>query len=218
MQLATQALRRLEKANFSNTDVDWEQVLRLNYAVLLDSGRNYVDVGGNLGAHATCFLNDMQAQNLAIFEPIPDLFQHLNDRFSHDPRVKIHQIAKSNKNESAFFYVKENAWAESGLEKKQVYSDGLTENLEEIPVSIVKLDDISLNFAPDFIKIDIEGAEIDMLNGAKDTISRSRPIISVEYGNIGYEAFGHSSESLPKWSEKEGYRIFDLMGNEFEDG
>lgn len=218
MQLATQALRRLEAASFSNVDVDWEQVLRLNYAVLLNSGLNYVDVGGNLGAHATCFLNDMQASKLTIFEPIPDLFRHLNDRFSHDERVKIHQLALSDTNTDAVFYVKENAWAESGLQKKEVYSDGQTENLQPIPVSIAKLDDVDLGFDPHFIKIDIEGAEISMLRGASTTIARSRPLISVEYGSIGYEAFGHTAESLPNWCKENGYQIFDLMGNGFEEG
>ena len=103
MSQATEALAQLQNANFSNTDVDWEQVLRLNYSVLLDDGGRYVDVGGNLGAHAVCFLQDMHASRLTIFEPIPELHRHLHDRFDHDPRVTIHHLALSNRNEETTF-------------------------------------------------------------------------------------------------------------------
>ena len=213
MSKATQLLERLTAASFRNIEVDWEQLLRLNYSVLLEANRSFLDVGGNLGAHAICFLDDMQATNLAIFEPIPDLLQHLRQRFANRNNVTVYPYALSNRTGQASFYVKANALAESGLAQKGAYADGKNDNLMIISVSVLKLDDIKLGFLPDFIKIDIEGAEIDMLHGGIATIAKARPIISVEYGNTGYEAFGHAVEALPNWAHNNGYEIFDLFGN-----
>jgi len=215
MSEATRFLERLVSANFRNVEVDWEQLLRLSYSVLLDANLSYCDVGGNLGAHANCFLTDMKAANLAIFEPIPQMRDHLESRFGARSNVSIYPYALADQTVQTTFFVKPGALAESGLARKDAYSDGRTDNLEAIPVSVRRLDDVELGFAPDFIKIDIEGAEIDMLRGARETIAAARPLISVEYGSTGYEAFGHTAASLPTWCQENHYEIYDLFGNRF---
>jgi FkbM family methyltransferase len=48
----------------------------------------------------------------------------------------------------------------------------------ESMIEIVALDEVLPDFAPTFIKLDIEGAEIDALNGAADTIRKYHPRIA----------------------------------------
>jgi FkbM family methyltransferase len=213
---ALELIERLESAGISNSEVDWEHVLRLNYCVLMDCDRNFVDVGGNLGSHSACFIRDMGAARIAIFEPIPDMLNCLRERFDSDNRITIYPYALSNETTQATFHFKSNAPAESGLALKNIYSDGLRDNIVELTVEVRRLDDIELGFVPQFIKIDIEGGEIGMLKGAASLIQSCRPLISVEYGFVGYEAFGHTSESLPDWAQENGYTIFDLFGNPFD--
>lgn len=112
------------------------------------------------------------------------------------------------------FYWKSTAPAESGLAIKENYVDQLATNLIPIEVETRRLDDV-IDFKIDYLKADIEGAEIDMLNGAQETVRRSRPIISVEYGANGYRAFGHTQASLLEWAREQEYAIFDLFGNAF---
>jgi FkbM family methyltransferase len=45
-------------------------------------------------------------------------------------------------------------------------------------VQVVSFDDVLPGFAPNFLKLDVEGAEIDALNGAAGTIRKERPRIA----------------------------------------
>jgi FkbM family methyltransferase len=217
MAAAQERIRNLIDSGTKNFEIDWENLLRLNYCVLLDEGSCIVDVGGNYGAHTECFIKDIRASRIAIFEPIPNLYSRLSDRFGSVSGVTLYQCALSNTSGTANFYWKSNADAESGLAKKDIYSDGGDEDIIEINVGVRTLDSVDLGFKPRYIKIDIEGGEIDMLRGSRETINRSRPIISLEYGSIGYEAFGHKAESVVHLKNEFGYALFDLFGNVYHD-
>lgn len=220
MGRASDLILKLEHAGVNAGEVDWEAVLRINYCALPDDGAKIFDVGGNLGAHAVCFVEDVKASGLAIFEPLPDMFAILKDRFQCNTKVQLYNLALSDQVGNAKFQWKRNAPAESGLQAKSIYSDGDVSNLVELDVEVRTVDGLRLDigFDPDFIKIDIEGAEIHMLRGAEQTVSSARPLISVEYGFVGYEAFGHTADALVVWAEKNNYAIADLFGNVFEPG
>ncbi len=185
MSKALRMIERLREGSVSSSQIDWEQLLRVNYCTLLKSNAVIVDVGGNLGSHTNCFVNDIQANKIFVFEPIPNMYNSLVSRFGDKENIEIYPNALSDINTKATFYVKENAPAESGLARKDVYSDGSNSNLLEIEVEVRKLDDFNFGRKVDFIKIDIEGAEINMLRGAKNLIAKDRPLISAEYGYIG---------------------------------
>jgi FkbM family methyltransferase len=69
----------------------------------------------------------------------------------------------------------------------------------------------------DFIKIDIEGAELDCLRGAGATVARHRPFISIEYGRSCYSMYGETAVSLFNWACEKDYLLSDLFGNIVED-
>lgn len=57
----------------------------------------------------------------------------------------------------------------------------------------------------DFFKIDVEGMEIDVLNGAKETIAKFKPWIWVEYHKVGIEA-------LKEWFKDTDYKLYIADG------
>lgn len=61
----------------------------------------------------------------------------------------------------------------TGTVSSKITDDGETE------MNCVCIDQVAADYAPTFIKMDIEGAEIDALNGARETIQRSRPILAI---------------------------------------
>lgn len=59
-----------------------------------------------------------------------------------------------------------------------------TKDLVEVP--LVAIDDLELGRL-DFLKVDVERMEGDVLDGAADTIERCRPVVFVEYFKVGYD-------------------------------
>lgn len=68
-----------------------------------------------------------------------------------------------------------------------------------VPVSKVTVDGLNLGRV-DFIKLDIEGMEMEALEGARQTIGKSRPIMLIE-------KIKTNSAELQKWLEALGYTI-----------
>lgn len=70
-------------------------------------------------------------------------------------------------------------------------------------VPALTLDTLSKAFPePDFIKMDVEGAELLALKGGSFVISRIRPVFYIEVGQ-------QFSKEIQRIFEKEGYRLFD---------
>ncbi|WP_431281082.1 FkbM family methyltransferase [Humitalea sp. 24SJ18S-53] len=213
---ARQLLTQLEAAH-KNTDIDWEAVLESDYLVLL-ADRNdlgIIDIGGHAGRHSRVFLEKLKPSNLMIFEPLPEKRNLLIEMFSSNKNVDIREFALGNRRGESTFIIKTTAPEESGLKQRSFYNDGTNENLEKITVKVETLDAMDVPFTVNFIKIDTEGGEMDILEGGLNLLRRDSPIISVEYGPGGYDAYGYTSDALFNFASKVGYSVFDLFGNKF---
>lgn len=135
-----------------------------------------VDIGCHKGEIFDLFIKQSPSQKHYGFEPIPSFYKNLKKKYKQH---YIFNYALSNKNgETEFQYVK-NAPAYSGI-KNRKYSIENPE-IETIKVPLKKLDDV-LTSKVDFMKIDVEGGELDVLKGAKNTILTYKPIIIFECG------------------------------------
>ena len=66
----------------------------------------------------------------------------------------------------------------------------------------------SLALEPNIIKIDTEGAELDILMGAEETLLAYKPILGVEVHNRRISKyFGHKSRQVHRFLEELGYTI-----------
>jgi FkbM family methyltransferase len=213
---ASDFLAQLE-STYRNTEFDWESLLEANYIALL-SGRNglgIIDIGGHAGRHSLPIHQKLKPSHLLIFEPLPDQRRSLATIFADHTNVTVYGLALGNRTGQSTFVVKKGAPEESGLRQRSFYNDGNSGDLEHIQVTIETLDNLKIPFAVDFIKIDTEGGEIDILKGAANLLRRDAPIISVEYGVGCYDAYGYEPETLFMLATEMSYSIFDLFGNRF---
>ncbi len=205
--------RRLDKPEImSVVDAGMRQahndsiVARAIVAAVLGPASTYVDVGTNRGQ----WLSDAcrcapKATHLA-FEPIPELCAVIASRF---PTVDLRTVALAESPGQARFcrYLNHDGW--SGLRRRSEVAD----ECRWIDVRVARLDDEVGERAPALIKIDVEGAEVDVLLGARQTLAAHRPTVVFEHQLIATALYGRTSEELWEIFAGLGYRVFDLQGH-----
>jgi FkbM family methyltransferase len=176
---------------------------------LLPTGGVAVDVGANRGVYA--FALSEIAREVHAFEPNPD-FAHLA-RHMLAGRAVVHAVALSNTTGRATLFV---PIAEDGSELhlagslKNTHRQFAQQRVIDTPVKT--LDSYHLRDVT-FIKVDVEGTELEVLEGARSTIASDRPVLLLELlsgthsaplaitrevcDSYGYDAFVvHGSERL----------------------
>src|SRR6056297_593092 len=142
---------------------------------------NCIDVGCHKGEVLDLILQSAPNGQHFAFEPIPNLFENLSLRYKSDSRIQLYDIALSNKQgRVSFNYVVSNP-AYSGLRKRAYDREGEIDKKIEVQTNL--MDQILPNdFQVDFMKIDVEGAEFLVLQGAEETVSTYQPYIIFEFG------------------------------------
>ena len=145
---------------------------------LVPPGRVAVDVGANKGVY-TLNLAAL-APKVHAFEPHPRLVARLARAV---PRhVAVHAMALSDRAGSQIFRVPLGRRGTSN-QRGSLNPDGPDKRHVTFPVAVGTLDALDLGDVG-FIKVDVEGTELDVLAGGRDLIARCRPTLLVEIEEI----------------------------------
>ena len=170
---------------------------------------NCADVGCHKGEILDLFLAaSPQGQHFG-FEPIPVLYKNLREKYASHPNCRFFDIALSNRQgTSSFNYVVSNP-SYSGLLKRRY--DRPNEEDTQITVITETLDDIwPPDLRLDILKIDVEGGEQMVLEGARETIIRWKPTVIFEHGLGASDIYGSTPAQVFTLLEDCGLRIFLL--------
>jgi len=184
------------------------------------SEHTFVDIGSNRGQAITSMLM-MSTPDIKIigFEPNPLIYTKLKNHFKKNKRVYVHNLGLSNENNafnlfvpfyrkwmfdglSSFEYKSARNWLKSRLWR---YNDEKL-SIKEIKCETKKLDEFQLS--PYFIKIDVEGHELAVIQGAIETIKTHTPIILIEAIN----------EETKKILTEFGYQFYTYLNGKFHEG
>jgi len=164
-----------------------------------------LDIGSHVGTHAVFFAKRVGAEGRVFaFEPQRVSFELLcgNAALNNLLNLKCLNVAVG---------------ARSGVVEIPIVDPttefnyggvSLLTGMKGEPVSVVTVD--SLNLAKcDFIKADVEGLEIDVLEGAQATIARCRPILFLENDKTDRQA------AIYNKLQEFGYRAFWQISSHF---
>ncbi len=133
----------------------------------------YVDCGAYNGDTIRAFLRhqDSFAGKIVAFEPDPKNFEKLQRYVSNLPgtikeKITILPLATGKQKTKLRF-------ASTGNSSSSVTDSGTLE------IDCISLDEALADYLPTLIKLDIEGAELDALAGAKEIIRNASPILTV---------------------------------------
>jgi FkbM family methyltransferase len=159
---------------------------------LLKRDSNCIDIGAYRGEILRQMLKLSPDGKIFAFEPLPVNSRYLTKKY---PKALIYNVALSDKVGTADFFYATGRPARSGLQR-QNYPDP-EEKVEIITVKKETLDNvIPLDTRIDFIKLDVEGAELNVFMGGERLIRKNRPLIIFEHGAVAISRFGASSEIL----------------------
>jgi len=189
---------------------DYEQLLEQRYTQWIQPGHVVLDVGAHRGRHLSRFIDLVGSKGRVLaFEPLQHMFQYIQSQY-HAPNVAFYNIALSDQRGSTEFVYNENAPEESGL-RERIYNQPKHAKLRKFECQMERLDNVVMDLERiDFIKLDIEGAEISCLNGAVNALKKFRPLVSVEYGYPSYSVYNLTRSSLFDFSELHGFVLYDL--------
>ncbi len=181
--------------------------LRLLLAHGLDADANCVDVGAHCGDVLEQVVRYAPEGRHQAFEPLPAQAADLRERF---PGVEVHHAAVAAEAGTATFtHVVSNPQL-SGLRDRELAG----ESSESFEVPVKRLDDCCDPERPvSLLKIDVEGAELGVLEGGLEMLKRDRPTVVFEHGVGGADHFGTRPSDVHDLLVGEvGLRIFDIDG------
>ncbi len=201
-------VRRLQEDPFAVRAKRDDLHLRVLAVGALGPDDTVIDVGAHRGDFLDIALAVAPEGRHYAFEPLPEMAAGL--RTSH-PQVDLREAALSDgAGEITFLHVAEDP-GYSGF-RQGSYPANYTP--QEITVRRTRLDDeIPADVDVAFIKIDVEGAEMEVLRGGLETLRRCRPVVVFEHFKGHAEAYGTTARDLHALLTGEaGLRMFDIDG------
>lgn len=171
---------------------------------------NCVDVGCHKGEILERMLHCSPQGHHYAFEPLPDMYRSLQERFGDKASIFPYALADTSGDKITFNLVA-NAPAYSGLRQRS-YDDLPEARVEQIEVDVRRLDDVVPEGTQiDFIKIDVEGGDYNVLRGASRIIGESKPLIIFEFGLGGADHYGVTPADLfALMAGQYGYNLYTL--------
>lgn len=134
-----------------------------------------IDAGANVGLHSLRF--SKKFYEVHAFEPSSENFLCLEKNCKNNKNIKLYNLGLGKTFGDKILKLPKVS-NNCGLFSTVDYNSLDKNNLKEERIKTVTID--SLNLEPNLIKIDTQGAELEILHGAETTIKKFNPVIIVE--------------------------------------
>jgi FkbM family methyltransferase len=211
-------LNSIETADF----VEVERLERIFYLEFLREGMTVFDVGANIGELTLLFSRFVGARGgVHVFEASGEVFEKLETicRVAGCRNVALNHLAVSDKNGTVRLNIYDNAYSSfNSIAARPLKNYGLDlepVGMEETPAVTVDsyCDGRNIEFI-DLLKIDVEGAEFQVMQGARRMLkSKAIACLSFEFGQTTFD-MGNNPAEIEAFLKDFGYKIRNVVAGD----
>lgn len=181
-------------------------------------GQTAIDIGANVGAIAFALADAVgEKGTVHAFEPGPPFARRFQANLSANPslagRIRLHEVGLSNVPGKL-------SWQASSVYTgtASMYSGVHDSNQPTLELPVERLDDYVSKHsigAPQFIKIDVDGLELEILEGARELLERHRPVLYVET-TMWNDEMRETARKIDLFLTGLGYELYRVNERSFE--
>jgi FkbM family methyltransferase len=170
------------------------------------------DIGANIGWYSITIARRYPNSKIFAFEPIPNTFDSLqrNIHLNQINNITAYDFGFSNTESELKFYCDPDLCASASSANLSNRND-----LKEITASVKRLDDFIQKHKAsiDFLKCDVEGAELLVFQGGINAIGNFKPIVFSEMLRKWSAKFNYHPNDIIDLFSSIGYKCFTVKGN-----
>lgn len=175
-------------------------------------GDTVFDIGAHLGFY-TLLLSKLVGEKGKVFafEPNPELLPSLRKTVQTLANVELCEIALSDREGKVNLFVPEDA----SMASLSDWTEGIAGNVHTVACEMRRLDDLveaQKLPVPQFIKCDVEGAELSIFKGGINTLNRvDAPVILFEVNSLAAKSFNAKTNDYFEWLESLNHSKYEFF-------
>lgn len=206
---------KLNNTNHIDKEIFWYGAYERNesftFIQFLNPGAVCIDVGANTGYYSLMSAAHQPHCMVYAFEPASEMFKKLTENSALNGFKKITAVQKGVSNRSTKKQLFISGDDNTGMSSLSA-AENATGKIEMIEV--VSLDEFVEQkqiTGISIIKIDVEGAEIEVLEGMKTVITSFRPLVAIEINAEIQGRFGQSINSIYSFMQERNYIAYEVI-------
>jgi FkbM family methyltransferase len=190
--------------NFDHYESEETKVIDL----LSCGAKQILDIGANIGWHTIRFAKHNPNANIHAFEPMPVSYSYLSRNIAANNagcQVTPYNYGLSDAGGRFEFFIAPASGTNASLLNVAEAADA-----DRVIGLTLTLDQWCSNYSikPDFIKCDVEGAELLVFRGGRETLMRDKPIVFAELLRKWSKPFGYHPNEMLRFFSGLGYLCF----------
>jgi FkbM family methyltransferase len=208
----------LDRSSYINSAIYWaghHSLLSVRFLrEFLRPEMTLADIGANIGEITLLAAKRLSRGEVLAFEPMPQIYQRLchNVGLNRFANVKTFNVGLYDEGGSLPMFAKnDNPYGTTNEGVTSLFHSG--DDRQEAVVPLRRFDDVAQEAGLarlDVMKIDVEGAEWMVLQGAAQSIKKFRPVIIVEISESNFKRAGYAAKDMVAYLRGLDYHVQSL--------
>ena len=209
----------VDRFTYMGGTIFWTGFHHLNEVLFLNrflhSEMTFVDIGANQGEFTLLAASKIKTGRILSFEPVSQqrellLINKKNNNFSN---IEIYDFGLGNESNELPIFTSLDTKLHHGRHEglSSLYCSNERSTLQQL-IKIEVFDDLFYEKLTrlDFVKIDIEGAELFALQGMKKSIERFKPFVLIEINEETFNSAGYKTNDILMFFKEVGYSFYSI--------